>query len=161
MNYLFKISLTCFIFSTSCARENPNKLSHKIDALQNTVVSIDTNKIAILDIDQWLVKRLGSKKSFNLTNADTKNINECFIKCVLKNKIDTSFFNYRRQYVPYIDNAGHKKVWINCFCWTTYDDYNYWKKSFVMVDDGGRCFFNFMVDLTDNSFSDFEVNANA
>ena len=161
MNHLCKISLTCFILNTSCARHEPNMPSSKIDLLQNTVLNIDTSTIAILEIDQWLAKRLSSIKSFNLTNADIKSINEIFIKCVLKNNIDISSFRYRRQYVSFIDNTGHKKVWINCFCLTTYDDLNYWRKSPVIVEDGGRCFFNFIVDLTDNSFSDFEVNGDA
>jgi hypothetical protein len=161
MNFLFKISLVCFIFNTSCSRNDYDIPYSKIDPSQNTVLNIDTSKIAILDVDKWMAKRFSIKKSFNLTNTDIKGVNDIFTKCVLQNNIDTSFFHYKRQYVSFIDKEGHKKVWINCFCWTTNDEYSDWKKSVVMVDDGGSCYFNLIIDLTDNSFSDFEVNATA
>ena len=63
--------------------------------------------------------------------------------------------------MPFIDKAGQKKVWVNCFCLDFHDDPTHWKKAIVLVDDGGSCYFNVIIDIGDNSFSDLEVNGDA
>lgn len=104
-------------------------------------------------------KKLNTTKTFSLTNADIKAIDEIFKAAVSKNNLDTSYFHYKRQYVPFVDKDGQKKVWINCFC-AEQDDNEFvnWKKSVVIVDDGGSCFFNFIINLADKTFYNLEVN---
>ena len=95
---------------------------------------------------------------FSLYEKERKKIDQIFKKCVSENNIDTSYFHYKRQYIPFVDNAGNKKIWINCFCSDFDNDFPHWKKSIVIVSDGGSCFFNLIINLNDNSFSNLEVN---
>jgi hypothetical protein len=155
------IYLTCIAFIIACGQNTSQTKFENKNTSQITKLNVDTNSIAIFSIksDLWLRKRFDTNKSFYLTNTDLKTIDELFNKCVFENNIDTAYFHYKRQYVPFIDKDGHKKVWINCFCSDIKDDFFAdWKTSIVRVDDGGRCFFHVTIDLIYNSFSDFEVN---
>jgi hypothetical protein len=154
--------LTCIVINTSCGQNKSQNHLEKKDTSQQATLNVDTSEIAIFNLkaDLWLRKRFGTAKSFRLTNTDLKTIIELYKKCVHENNIDTSHFHYRRQYVPFIDTDGHRKVWINCFCSDFNFSYPFWKKSIVLVDDGGSCFFNVVINLTDNSFTNFEVNGN-
>lgn len=66
---------------------------------------------------------------------------------------------FKRQYVPVINDKGEKEIWINFFC----DDLGNetWKVDLVVVDDGGNCFFNLKVNLTNKSYSELSVNGYA
>jgi hypothetical protein len=66
--------------------------------------------------------------------------------------------NYKRQYIVVTTPKGEKQLWINCFCSDTEKN---WKKELVYVIDGGSCFFNLKINLTQNKFYDFFVNADA
>ena len=62
--------------------------------------------------------------------------------------------NYKRQYVPVINNKGEKEVWVNCFC----DYESDWQKRIVIVFDGGKCFFNLKINITKKEYYDFGTN---
>jgi hypothetical protein len=66
---------------------------------------------------------------------------------------------YKRQYFGYLDNDGHKILYINLF----WDDKMYiknWLKQMVMVDGGGgTSYWNVKYDLTTNKLFDLQVNA--
>ncbi len=47
---------------------------------------------------------------------------------------------------------------MNSFC-TTLD--NRWKTEFILVDDGGNCFFNFKINLTTKKYYELNVNGKA
>jgi len=75
---------------------------------------------------------------------------------------------YYRQYSFYIDQNGDKIIYINAFCrqferpvdssgvWIMkpYD----WKNEFLIVEDGGDCFWSIQINLTTMSYFDFYVN---
>ncbi len=107
------------------------KLNFKNNSAQKSTLKIDTSKIAIFNLknDSRLIEKLDGAKPFNLTNTDLKKIDEVLKKCISQNNIDTSYFHYKYQYVPFIDKNGQKKVWINCFC-AEKDDNEFinWKK---------------------------------
>lgn len=65
---------------------------------------------------------------------------------------------YKRQYVAVINNKGEKEVWVNCFCdpWKTN-----WRKETVSVLDGGNCYFNLKVNLTNGECYALMVNGDA
>jgi hypothetical protein len=157
----FIFSLTCLIFNITFGQNESQKQLIKSNVLQNTSLNFDTSKITLLNLetDWWLRKKLSSTKSFNLTNYDIKAIDEVFKICANENNIDTSYFHYKRQYVPFLNKTGQKKVWINCFCSDLNDEFTYWKKSIVIVDDGGSCFFNLLIDLNSKAYSNFEENS--
>jgi hypothetical protein len=69
--------------------------------------------------------------------------------------IDLKERDYRKQLVVAINNKGQKEVWVNCFC-RIHDDR--WKTQIVEVMDGGKCYFNFKLNLTLRICYDFRVN---
>ena len=157
MKPIFTLCLTFFILIAAFGQSKIYNSANQ--SQQKTRLHIDPNNIAIFNLDSepWLRQRFENPKAYFLNNADIDIINKVFKQCVSKNNIDTNYFHYRKQYVPFIDKSGKRKVWINCFCEGS-DDFSYWKKHIVFVDDGGRCFFNVIIDITDNTFSNLQVN---
>lgn len=67
--------------------------------------------------------------------------------------------NYKRQYVPVINQKGEKVIWINFFC----QDFKNrdWRKEIPIVADGGNCYFNIKINLTTKKYSDLRINGYA
>jgi hypothetical protein len=147
----------------ACGQINRKDSLVEPDSLKTQKINIDTSEIAIFNINKywWLKKRFDSSKSFNLNNINIQAIEKVFKKCLDENNLNKSNLHYRRQYVPYINTNGHKCVWVNCFCSDDGYDYPDWKTSIVVVDDGGSCFLNLTIDLTDMLYSNFEINGYA
>lgn len=54
---------------------------------------------------------------------------------------------------------GVRYAWVNCFCsYGPSKRDSYWRTVFIQVDDGGKCYFNLMIDLTNKQYFDMEVN---
>ena len=86
-------------------------------------------------IDQLLSERM---KAYNMEKATHINLKE-----------------YKRQYVPVINSAGEKEVWVNCFC----EEWPGWETDIVSVLDGGNnCYFNIKFNLNDKTSRDLLVN---
>lgn len=64
---------------------------------------------------------------------------------------------YKRQFIIVTDKNKDRIVWANLFC----SEFKSWKKSVVVVDDGGNCYFNLYINLTQRSFEPLNVNGNA
>ena len=61
--------------------------------------------------------------------------------------------NYKRQYIPVKDEKGNKYIWVNCFC----DDFGIdWRNEIVLVMDGGDCYFNFYINLSEKKILRFQ-----
>ena len=65
----------------------------------------------------------------------------------------------KRQYVAVINEKGEKEVWVNFFC----DDWgnDNWESDILIVHDGGNCYFNLKVNLTNKSYSELGINGYA
>lgn len=63
---------------------------------------------------------------------------------------------YKRQYFGY-NLSGKKVIYVNAFC----NYFDYWKTTFVFVDDGGQCFFQATYDPESDKFVSFSVNGDA
>ena len=63
---------------------------------------------------------------------------------------------YKFQFIAATTPKGDKIIWVNCFC----SNEDYWEKQVVHDYDGGKCYFNLMIDLTKGFYYDFSVNAN-
>ena len=74
-----------------------------------------------------------------------------------KDEFVISLSNYKRQFIPVTNEKGEKVVWVNCFC----DEKEYWRKSIVFVLDGGNCYFNVKINLTQRTYYNLRVNGNA
>jgi hypothetical protein len=158
MKQIFLLCLTLFILNSVFAQAKYRRYHSSNQNQQKTNLQIDVNKVAIFNLNSapWLRERFDNPKPYILNNTDIGIINKIFKGCVLKNYIDTNYFHYKKQYVPFIDKEGNRKVWINCFCEDSHIDY--WKKNIVFVDDGGRCFFNLIINITDETFSNLIIN---
>lgn len=67
--------------------------------------------------------------------------------------------NYGRQFVAAVSENGSKIVFVNCFC--DPEHYDYRKTKLVEVFDGGKCFFNLKINLTEKEVFDFRANGAA
>ncbi len=65
---------------------------------------------------------------------------------------------YKFQLISVLDEKSEKKVFVNAFC-SPVD--NKWKTELFIVTDGGKCFFNLGLNLTNNTFNNFSVNGDA
>ena len=65
----------------------------------------------------------------------------------------------KRQYIPVINQEGEKEIWINFFCneWES----DGWKNDLMIVLDGGNCYFNLKVNLTNKTYSELIINGYA
>lgn len=64
---------------------------------------------------------------------------------------------YKRQFIAVLNAKGEKEVWANCFCNTSLN----WRKEEVVVYDGGNCYFNVKINLTEATWYDMMVNGEA
>ncbi|QIE58679.1 hypothetical protein G5B37_03610 [Rasiella rasia] len=90
------------------------------------------------------------------TELSEKELNE--IEKIIEPKISNllSRRKYYRQYVPVINIDGDKQIWINFLCGNPENDR--WKTKPMYVLDGGSCFFQIKVDLSNHLFYDFWIN---
>jgi len=61
---------------------------------------------------------------------------------------------FRRQYVPVINQAGEKEIWVNCFCNSLDKD---WKKEIIKSSGERMCNFKIMLNLTLNKYHNFRL----
>jgi len=176
MTKFYYLSLFLCLILYSCGQTRISNQAHDIskpvyskDTKIDEQLIVDTSKIAILPHDtsnHWVFE---NSVLFQLTNQDLQTIDGLLNDCINSNnsKQDTTkglseyinLKNYKRQYVPFINSKGEKKVYINCFCFPGYaDEFDYWKKSLVDVDDGGSCFFHLTINLTSKQYEQLYTN---
>ncbi|MGZ3777637.1 MAG: hypothetical protein ACXVI9_08550 [Mucilaginibacter sp.] len=66
---------------------------------------------------------------------------------------------YYKQFLAVINTKGEKIIWANCFC--SINNFPYWKKSSVLVMDGGICYFNLKINLTKGTTYELMINGDA
>lgn len=64
--------------------------------------------------------------------------------------------NYYKQIVVVINRSGEKEAFVNCFC--SKPNNESWKKNIGLVEDGGNCYFQLKINLTDGRVVGFSVN---
>lgn len=129
----------------------------------------NTKCISLTKNDIYLMDKL--LKIF--VDSNNQNLNSTIKRDYLFGATDKEMYEinlnkYRRQYIPYIDSSGHKKVWANYFCehyydktWPKYinDFFADWKNRIVFADGGSVCYFRIVFDLTDKKRVSVEINA--
>ncbi|UOQ96128.1 hypothetical protein MUN81_12775 [Hymenobacter sp. 5317J-9] len=93
-------------------------------------------------------------KQASLNQDELNKVNLFLVRAAQDNKLKV----YKRQYVCVIDQKGDKLVWVNCFC-QAYD--NEWRTKLFLVDDGGNCYYSFIVNLTTGKYYNLLVNGEA
>ncbi len=182
-----KISILFFIlvFTILSCINKPNA-NQKIK-FTNKEISMENNEennqlveetISIIPFDiqkHWMIFKTG--ENYSLTKSDLQ-----LIDSLLQNKVDAynaiekvkfekrkmefphlnlqltnytlNLDDYKRQYLAVTTN-GEIKVYVNCLCNV---DHKNWKNEMIDVLDGGKCYFNTTINITDTTCSDLSVN---
>ena len=168
------IALLSFLSSFEQSTKN-NSVQSRADTQR-----IDTSNYAILTFDTAYTWIFENVKPSTLTAIEIEEVENILKRCVdnynpyqqlqfdtiskahPEYKLKVEYFiielsRYRRQYVPVINSAGQKEVWVNCFCRSSNSN---WRKHIVHVHDGGNCYFSVSINLSTKTFSRFIVNGN-
>ena len=136
----------------------------------------DLDNFAVLNKDSleyvpWVVKDF---KTVILTSNEIDLVDSLFQDFKTKsNNGDTTIqamgeiglMNYKRQYLPVLNDNGEKIVWINCFCVSgsnlphfSSNNPDKWNEEIIIVKDGGNCYFSVFLNLTTQRFEKLMVN---
>lgn len=172
MKKIFKICVlinTIWIINGCKQNSQENKTpDFQFDSI-HTVIS-DTSQL------KWIARDLNS---LWIPNTNDLNKTESILRSAIKENINeywslldsVTFKKYYRQYTFYTNSNNDSIVFINAFCrlmnipidsagtWIQrpYD----WKNTFMMVNDGGDCFWSIKINLTRKEYFDFMVNGEA
>ena len=172
VNILFSLFLcTCGQDKTSEKENNNFRHEGNLPFEHKEILQMgDTSKIIILPIDTLGSLPFPDGTYSRLTTKEFKTLDGILRKCIYANNHsqDTTrhifeyidLDNYKRQYIPFIDGKGQKKVFVNCFCEGDLNLDN-WKQEVILVDDGGSCFFHVTINLTTGTFEELFINGYA
>ena len=119
---------------------------YKISTLNNSEYKIIQN-LLIRIIDSFNIE--GEKSMKERIRPYIKIDRNAFI-------IDTS--RYRFQLIAVRNKKMQKIVWVNAFCNNPQIN---WRKSILIVEDGGICYFNLKINLSKRKVLTFSINGNA
>lgn len=151
---------------TSCGRTQNKRTEQIIKSKSN--IRLDTSKTTIIPFDQKgdypfdksFKPSTLSQNEINIIDslliASVSNYNNSLDKNHKEFSINFKKYNYRKQLIAVTNKRGQKEIWVNCFCDTWHS--NRWKSEIMIVDDGGRCYFNFKINLATKKFYEFRVN---
>ncbi len=151
--------ISVFILASSCTQHTPVVLvpaptdssvtAKRITFPDHTAPSLDSNYVVLHNDD----------KPAPLSIDEIKEIDTLMIAYIKKNQLDLeNLSDYKRQYFPSYNDKKEKVIWVNYFCDGSFIN---WKKTLVIVNDGGKCFFQFTINLSTKKISDFMTNGNA
>jgi hypothetical protein len=130
------------------------------------LVRVDTALYAILPYDSTIefamIERFDRPRPAALSRAEVDRIESLVDSCYkdynkhMRITLLLPITAYRRQYAAVVNKQGNKEVWINFFCSSFNLD---WKHRAIVVDDGGRCFFQLKIDLTAGKVTSMIVNS--
>ncbi len=169
MKNAFRLLLmTCFFYAC-------NNYTVPLKNSTPIIPVFDTANTVILPLDSIEHAVFNSHKDAEINNNDLRIIDSLMALVIINQSIGrTSTYTkqavnqqnvltrilgyYKRQIACFIDSNGNKTAWVNCFCLEDSQEFTYWKKQRVLVDDGGDCFFNFKVDMTTHKSFDISIN---
>ncbi len=159
--------LSACLLLLACGENHSSEQQDTIHKFQNKNDAFDTAMIAVVSMNEdssWLFK---NAKPMSLTKNDLQVVDSLLKECIQTNNgnLDTAnklseyidLKKYRRQYVPYIDAKGTKRVYVNCFCILN-SNFKNWKKILIQKGNGGSCFFQVNINLTTLEYDQFPTN---
>ena|SRR5690554_5789024 len=125
-------------------------LSH-VKGFANTEISdLSRNEITILE--QLIVECISE---YNEEKRKSSELQES----ELSHYLIMEFNNYKRQYVPVINEIGEKIIWVNAFC-SAPNDWD-WHTQILGTEDGGNCYYSLSVNITQKTCYGIRVNGYA
>ncbi len=135
-------TLACALLFVSCNEKT--KVNKTTETLQYKRVKVDT-----LVIKDFKVVFQGAVFDFPLTKEEMNIADSLLLKSVEnynKENKPINLRNYVRQYVVSLNNSGKKIITIYGSCSINGD---LWRRSLLSVKDGGDCYFEIEINLTD------------
>ena len=184
---IVKISVLAYFFAfmSACSHEKPQaeealSVFPPIDS-KVSMQRIDTSKYVVLPFSKKSDFIFKGAKPSELSESEIKTVYVLLEKCVAEHnqaqekdfhdmtraypeipfKKENYFISlpaYKQQLIVVTDSEDEKQVWVNCFCGGSE---SYWRKEVVDVIDGGNCFFNVKINLTQAIWYDMMVNGSA
>ena len=155
MNYRLKILLvfTGLLNSVCCLGQPSYVVVSNQSALRvipkNAKISSLTNS-EILQIEK-ITRECVTQYNSEITSSFKERGEAKYSKMYSINKLK----KYNLQYVPYVTDKDEKEVWINGFC----DGFNMnWKDEIVIVMDGGNCYFQIRMNISNETCIEIGVN---
>jgi hypothetical protein len=168
--FLLSFFVSILIYSLGCTNYNNSEFQKKeyISSSKKEInrCTLNTNSVMQLSYENWI--GLGDHIRPDSTKLSIEEIEtiECLLLRSLQEwnqkayeglKVDLEARRYNRQYCSLIDNEGHRLVFMNAYCSTRTNASSGW----VIVADGGACYFNALFDLTMLKTRHFSVNGEA
>jgi hypothetical protein len=174
------ITIASILALCNCGQRKTDNGNVRTTQVEN---SIDTSLIVILPYETSLFWICKDCKQAELTSQDLEDVEILLKKCIdeynlgqekqfneikskyPEQKFDIKYFTidlkrYKRQYFATTNKKGDKEVWINCLC--DINSWNQdWKKELLIVKDGGNCYFNLIINLSKQKYSELSVNGEA
>ncbi len=148
-------------YTVSCTHQAKEKPKKSLNFNHAEEIQIDTTSIFCIIKNDSNNLVFNEGKNYKLNAKDIQKIESLLISCIdeyNKDHKEISLKKYRRQYVAITDKKGHHIVWLNCFCGFFTKNT---KQNVFYVSDGGDCYFQLKIDLTDNKYFEFSVNGYA
>ena len=139
----------------------------------------DTSNFAIIKFDKFYHGSAFDKscKSTTLSSFEVKKLQNLLDSIVSwhnnflrmdsgldYNSITLDLSNYKRQFIPVLNVKGEKEVLVNCICLESIANLKRvkinWRKDLFKVNDGGKCHFHLIINLTTKEYRNFIVNGN-
>ena len=155
---MFALALTLISWLT--AVENNNKAQDNCAVQQ---FEKDTIKYAIINSDAARNRHFKNSKVADLDRVEIRLLFELLNEAVAEyNKKDTlnrigPLENYKFQFVAVVNEKNEKETWVNSFC----SEHDLWRKVIIGVKDGGSCYFNLKINLSQRKFYQMMVNGEA
>lgn len=132
------------------SQNNINKEYQRLIILNknNNFVVFEYNKLS-----SFKLREKSKNKSTTLIELEIKDLDLILEDCFQKEGLG-SLIQYKRQYIPFINNNGEKEVWINAF--SRYKEN--WFSRIKLVEDGGKCYFNVLVVLNNKLYYNLSTN---
>ena len=124
----------------------------------NDVKPATISKTELAEIEKIIRIAIKENNELQLKNLEEHNKNYPDNKWT-ETGFELKLDDFKRQFVPVINEEGQKEVWINFFC----DDWGNenWKTDIMIVQDGGNCYFNIKVNLETKTYSELRINGYA
>ncbi len=164
------ILFSLIIVIADCRRETKKLQSNKDEAIRLNSLQYDTSEVTVLPFTESNHYPFDEDyTSTTLTANEIVEIENIFRKCVSEYNgsldqahheysIDLGQITYKKQLVPVKNLKGETLVWVNCLCRVRNES---WKNKLQSVDDGGKCYFNFKINLRTKEYFDLVVNGEA
>ena len=172
--------LICLIIISSCKEQAER---NRTDQIETEIIAENSSEIeyTILEYNPSPNGRFKNAKPTNLTKSEIEKIEPILEKAIAENNERQKEYvknhneknpkyqmtengfeldlnkTYYRQYFPVLNEKGEKEIWINFIC-SLKDN---WKTDLIIVMDGGNCYFNIKINLTNKTYSELSINGQA